>query len=37
MTAFVAKQNNKPNVMDIGSAGNAFLHTANNNNVKHKP
>lgn len=33
----VVKQKNKPNVIEIGSAGRAFLVTANSKSVKHKP
>ena len=35
--AVVAKQKIKPNVMEIGRAGSAFLVIANSNSVKHKP
>lgn len=37
ITAFVAKQNIKPNVMEIGRAGKAFRSTASNSSVKHNP
>lgn len=36
-TALVAKQNSNPKNMEIGKAGNAFRHIANNSSVKHKP
>ena len=35
--AVVAKQKIKPNVIEIGSAGSAFLVMANSNSVKHNP
>lgn len=33
----VVKQKNRPNVIEIGSAGRAFLVTARSRSVKHKP
>ena len=33
----VAKLSNKPNKMEMGSAGRALRNMANSNNVKHNP
>lgn len=35
--ALVAKQNNSPKNIEIGSAGSAFRQMASNKSVKHKP